>query len=162
MVICAVASSTMCGHALAGAALRRKKLVAELLTAMRILRIEIASALNSLEYSLKQTDQPLFVLVSENLASSSCVLDAWMTVRNRECVHGGCADCLSPRVLSALDRLFEQLGISGREEQAESVHNCILTLEESYAESKERAAQVGKLYTSLGFLAGLSLSILMI
>lgn len=162
LLIFIVVSCTMCGHALAGTIERRKRMLADLLTALRKLQIALTSMLEPLEEALKRTHFPLFEAVAERLPWERCAADAWDTVQNKECKRGGKADCLAPCDLSALDGLFEHLGMNGREEQAEAIQSCILVLEESLAETKERAAQTGKLYTSLGFLAGLSLAVLMI
>ena len=56
--------------------------------------------------------------------------------------------------------LFEHLGAGGRENQIECIRSIALQVEELLREARERASQVSKLYTSLGFLLGLSLVIL--
>jgi len=162
LIICIISVCTLCGYTLSGTTERRKKLLTEILRALSILNIELGTMLNPLETALKHTKLPLFKYVANELSSAECVLDAWINVRNRERIRGHHADCLTARDLSALDRLFEQLGSTGREEQNQTVCSCILSLEESMAEAKDRAAQVGKLYVSLGFLAGIALVIIMI
>lgn len=162
LMACAVAACTMCGHALAGSAERRRKMLCDLLRGLRQLRIELGSVRNPLEYALRQTEFPLFISVANALSHEKNVSDAWSSVRDRECRRGGKADCLASDDLSALDRLFDHLGASGQESQLESLQSCILFLEESLSDAKERSAQIGKLYASLGFLAGLALAILMI
>lgn len=161
LAACVVVACAMCGRSLAGAAERRCRILTDLLAALRRLRIEIGSMLEPLQGALIRTDFPLFSAVAQGLKAAESASAAWLLVKERESRRGGSADCLTQHDLAALDRLFENLGESGRESQAEAIGGCIASVEASLIEAKERSEQVGKLYTSLGFLMGLALAVLM-
>ena len=161
LMLCVIAACTFCGHALTRVSERRTQLLESLLCALRILRIEL-SGMISLGVALSETHCSLFLSVSEKLSSDKSAFEAWRNVRKSECIRGCKADCLTTQDLLALDRLFSRLGTCCCEEQNESILNCIASLEESYAQAKEHSCQIGKLYTSLGFLAGLAITILLI
>ena len=161
LILCIIAACTLCGHALAGTAEHRKQLLESILSALRMLRIQLNS-MTRLEDALAATQLPLFISVSKKLQFERSAWDAWSKVRHPEHIHKCKASCLTEQDLFALDRLFTHLGICSREEQTDSIQGCIASLEEAHSQAKERSDQVGRLYPSLGFLAGLALSILMI
>ena len=162
LVLCAVVTCTICGHTLSASTVRRQKLLSEILQALRILKVQLGTLLDPLEHALMQTKQGLFMIVAEGLPAAFSPRDAWIQAKTQACARGEQADCLGENDLAALDRLFDQLGSNGREGQMEAINSCILLLEGLYAEAKERSAQVGKVYTSLGFLSGLALALMMI
>ena len=155
-----IAACTMSGHALTSAAERRKRLLSGLLNALNALRISLGSLLLPLEEALRQTNFPIFLAVADALPGKESVVESWIC--EKEILHrrGGSADCLNDCDISALDMLFEHLGAGGRENQIECIRSIALQVEELLREARERASQVSKLYTSLGFLLGLSLFIL--
>lgn len=161
LILSVIAACTFCGHALAGAAVRRKQLLEALLRALRILRIEL-NGMAHLGEALSSTQLPLFLCVREKLSSEKNAFDAWCNTRGSECIRGHYADCLTSSDLLILDRLFSCLGTCSREEQSEMILHCISSFEESYNQAKDHSCQIGKVYTSLGFLSGLALTILLI
>lgn len=162
LLICMIAACTMCGYSLSGAAARRCMLLEELLRSLRTLRIQILHLLEPLPAALDHTGFPLFCKTAERLNESESAKDAWHAVMKFECAKGRQADCMNERDISALDKLFEQLGVSGCEAQNEAISGCILYIEETLTEAKEHRSQIGRLYTSIGFLAGLGAAIVLI
>ena len=162
LLLCVVLACTLCGQALSGAAERRRKMLEELLRALRTLRIQIFNLLEPLQTALTQTKYPLFAETARNLSREGSVGETWRLVRKEACMKGKYADCLTACDIAALDRLFDQLGGSGLETQNEAISVCIMSVEELLSDSKKHCAQVGRLYTSIGFLTGLGAAILMI
>lgn len=162
LAVCIVVAASVSGHLLAASAERRKRLLGELFGALKILRIHIVNASEPLNIALIQTNFPLFVLVSENLATSASVSEAWKIVRKTKCRRGGVGDCLAQQEIESMDRLFNHLGRSARSSQQESINACIASIEDILAEAGNRAEQVKKLYSSIGFLTGLAIVVMMI
>lgn len=162
LLICVIAACTLCGYAISESASRRKNLLGKLIGALRILRIEMYHRRIPLKDALAQTQFPLFHSIAESLEESETVFEAWEKIHKDTNVRGGATDCLMQNDRAALDRLFCHLGMSGCEEQAEAIDSCLYALQELLDEAKERVRQSSKLYSSLGFLTGLALAILMI
>lgn len=157
-----VAGCGLCGRSMACSAVRRQRLIGEMLDALRLLRVQIVSMLEPLDRALRQTDLPLFAATADALAGVDRASEAWRAVCARECRRGGAADCLEQGDRDVLDRLFEHLGESGRAAQDAAIRACIEAMEAIHAEAKERAAATGKLYGSVGFLTGLAIAVLII
>lgn len=158
--LCVMAACTMCGRAMAMSAERRYRFLLDTLHAIRALQIQIVHLLEPLERALRQTEFALFVRMAEKLAANVSAADAWREARNAE--RYNTTEYLADEEMRCLDRMFEQLGRSGREAQEEAMAVCLSALESAMTDAQNRAKQVSKLYTSLGFLSGLSIVILII
>lgn len=158
MMCCMIAACTFCGYSLASAAMARFRFLRELVAAMKKLRINIVELLLSVDLSLKQTNFLLFKKISDNLSQKRDLSEAWEAVASSESI----LKSLSDAERTVLDDFFRQLGGSGRVAQEETILSCVHFFETSSEEAKARAVRVGRLYTSMGFLIGLSISILMI
>ncbi len=156
------ATSALCGCALAGAAVRRARVLAEYLQGVRALRVQIVPLLEPLENALRQTGLPVFQQTAQNLSPTVNVHDAWKSVVSAQRVRGREMDCLSDQDLQPLDRMFALLGSCGRESQDEALRACAEAMENICIQAQERSAQVARLYTSMGFLLGLSIVILLL
>jgi len=157
-----VAGCTLCGKSFASAAERRCRLLFELLNALRLLRVGIVRYSEPLKNALRNSGSPLFARTAEALDASESIFDAWQSVKMRSMAHGCECDCLSAKELSALDRLFERLGESGRLSQDENVCACIAAIELIHEEARAQASIYGRLYTSVGFLTGLAIAVLIV
>jgi len=162
LLLAVVLAFAMCGRVLSGPAERRYKTLCELQRALRTLHIQVCCMLEPLQDALRQADFPLFLSVSDRLSAHESVMDVWRQVKRSECRRGKAADCLSEMDMNILDRLFSRLGSSGIEGQGDAIMGCISSVEAMLDEAKIRAAETGRLYTSLGFLAGLGAAILLI
>lgn len=152
----------LCGRSLAWSTVRRCRLLEETLEALRMLRIQIVHMLEPMDRALRQCGSTLFARTAEELSHSASVSEAWKAVRAHECRRGGSADSLLQRELDALDKLFGQLGESGREAQDAAIRACVISLETALDGARQRAATTERLYTSVGYLAGLAIAVLMI
>lgn len=158
MVLFIIAACALCGYSLAGAANEREKFLSELVAALRRLRIYIVDMIMPVEQALKQTDFPVFSAVAARIEKDRSLFDVWRMMAGSEKILAVISD--SER--KVLDGLFEQLGESGRNLQDEMLRGCIRALELYAEEAKERAGKVCRLYTSVGFLMGLAITILLI
>lgn len=158
--LCVMVACTMCGRAMAMSAERRYRLLMDTLRAVRALRIQIVCLLEPLERALRQTEFALFERMAEGLAANVSAADAWREARNADRRNG--TEYLADEEVRCLERMFDQLGRSGRDAQEEAMAVCLTALETALTDARERARQVSKLYTSLGFLSGLSIVILII
>lgn len=152
----------LCGRSLAWGFSRRCRLLEEMLEALRMLRIQIVRMLEPLDRALRQCGSPIFARAADELSIAASVHDAWKAICARECRRGGVADSLVRQDLEALDKLFGQLGESGREAQDAAIRACVASLELALDAAHQRAATAGRLYTSVGFLTGLAIAVLMI
>ena len=160
--ICIILGFTLCGRSMAASAERRRRTLEDLLRSLRALQIQICSSLEPLKSALLHTDFPLFKLVADKLTELGSAGEAWNIVRDSERQRGRMADCLTGQDIDMLNRLFLHLGESGLEDQHNSIADCIASAENLLNDAAERALQVGRLYTSIGFLAGLGAAILII
>lgn len=157
-----VVGSTLCGKSIAHAAERRYRLLFRLLDALRLLRVRIVQSCVPLDDALLSSGISLFSRIAGELDAADSVFDAWRSVKVRSCRRGGEGDCLATREIEALDRFFEQLGESGRAAQDEAIRACIAALELARDEAREQASSTGRLYTSIGFLTGLAIAVLIV
>lgn len=162
LCICIVIAGALCGRSLAWSAERRCRMLCEMVNALRMLRIRIVGQMEPLGRALEQSGLSLFSAVGKRLLEGKSALDSWHAVLREERQRGHDADCLTKPELTALDRLFECLGESGRAEQDQAVRACIEALEEIRIQAAERAAQTGKLYGSIGLLTGMAITVMMI
>lgn len=153
-------AAAMCGRSMAQGAQRRLHTILELLDGLRRLRIQMVERLEPLSRALAQTGSPILSAVSELLNETVGAYAAWQILCRRERARGGKLDGLTAREFETLDQMFERLGASGRNDQAQIIENCLAALEDSKREAQERAAQAARLYPTVGGLLGLMLAVL--
>lgn len=153
-------ASAMCGWAMAQGAQRRLRTILELMDGLKRLRIQMVEQLETLLRALSQSGSSILSAVSALISETVGAQEAWMRLCSKECARGGRLDGLTMRELEPLGRMFEQLGASGRSEQAQIIEACIAALADSRREAQERALQAARLYPTVGGLVGLMLAVL--
>ena len=151
----------MTGKSFAGTNARRAKLLAELMDALQLLKVHMLDRLMPLEAALSLSKSLLLIKVGEHVAKSGAY-NAWQTIKSREMKRGGIMDCLSVKDAEVLERLFEALGSSGRNEQRPIIDSAIKELGLLEAQARSESGEKGRLYTILGALAGVAIVIFII
>lgn len=152
----------MCGWSLSWAAERRCRILEEILRAISLLRYRTTDGLVPLEAILKSCECEPFVRLAEHLKSQHDLEDAWTSLCESERRRGGVMDSLSDTDITTLGRLFSRLGRVGSAEQNAAIVACSNELSQELIAAREHSASIGKTYTSIGFLCGLSIAILML
>lgn len=150
------------GRIMANAKKRRAETMGEILAAVRVLRIRMLNSMEPLSVLLRKSDSALFCDLGNSLWIGSTLSECWAEQKKAGCRKGGALDSFTEADLRILDGLFENLGKSGREEQAEMFARVIAEMEESQAGARKKQAEAAKMYTALGALAGLTVSILLV
>ena len=161
MALTAVAGSAWIGHVMAGCALRRTRTLANLLEGLEMLRVQALDRLRPLPEALRAGSCPIFQRVGQAMDSVGSA-EAWRQTRQRETRRGGLLDCLTAEDLEALEALFDGLGISGRSGQSallDGARKRFIVLEK---EAREQGRDKDRLYTTLGLLGGLTLTVLLL
>lgn len=160
---CAVViGCALCGRAMVSSLDGRCRLIAELIAALRTMRIHVTEHVEPLKSALQHSGSPLLEEVAKALAQNSEPTMAWARVRKDATNRGGVADCLGAKEIESLDQLFSQLGGTGKSQQDLALLRCIATLEEIEKAEKARLNESARLYTTLGTLLGLAIAVLMI
>ena len=112
--------------------------------------------------ALTLTGCPLLEKTGAAMTPGVSAGEAWKTVKAREDRRGGGMDALTREDREALDRLFEHLGESGREQQARLLNDAVTTLEGNLGSARAREGEAERLYGSLGLLVGLMLALIVV
>lgn len=159
---CAVIACALCGRALADSARRRAQTLKVLSEGLRVLHIHMTGMCEPVRNALEHTGNPLFALVAGSMEAGRSAGEAWRAVKPRALRRGGPADALLEKDILPLDRLFEHLGQSGREEQ-EALLNDVQQIIAGQCEiARSKAGEADRLYVSLGLLLGLMLALILI
>lgn len=153
------ASCAMAGRAVAGACVRRARTLAALIESVMRLRVDMLEKLLPLKAALGGGHEAMR-RVAEEMAGGSAS-QGWLRARESLTRRGGALDCLTAPDLEALTALFEGLGESGAAQQRILLTNALEGLEALRREADKKAREESKLYSTLGFLTGLSLAILL-
>ncbi len=153
-VACALA-----GRAVAGACVRRAKALAALAESVKKLRVDMLDKLLPLKEALKN-GHPAMRAVAEAMAGCGAGT-AWRRAKETLRERGAALDCLTAPDFEALGELFDGLGESGAAQQRILIASAMESLESLRREADKKAKEESKLYATLGFLAGLSLAILL-
>ncbi len=153
------AACALAGRAVAGACVRRAQALGALMDSVQRLRVDMLDKLLPLREALS-TGHPVMRAVSEAMARGGAG-QAWRRVQGALTARGGALDCLTRQDLEALSTLFEGLGESGAAQQRILLSGALDALESLRGEADKKAREESKLYATLGFLAGLSLAILL-
>lgn len=160
LAICVALGCALCGRALADAARRRANTLRALAEGLKVLRIHMTGMLEPVQCALAAVNCPLFSLVADAMGEGRTAGEAWRSVRREALKRGGPADALTEPDAKALDGLFDRLGESGREEQGALIGAARAQLEGLLDEAVRKAAEAGRLYTTLGLLVGLMLALI--
>ena len=150
------------GRVMANAKKRRAELLGEILAAVRVLRIRMLNSMEPLSVLLRKSDSSLFCDLGNSLWVGSSLSECWAEQKRTGTKRGGMLDSLGESELHVLDELFENLGGSGRDEQAELFGRVISQLEEMQDAARKKQTESAKMYTALGALAGVMIAILMV
>lgn len=143
----------LAGRALARANIRRCTLLAETMDAMQLLRIHMLDSLMPLGAALEKSTGYIFQETGRRLAGNSAA-EAWRELKAEQHIRGGRLDCLAESDIWALDRFFEMLGASSREEQRQVFETVIKELGALESAARGEGDKKNRLYTALGALAG--------
>lgn len=152
-------ASMLAGRAVAGACVRRAQTLGALIEALKKLEVDMLDRLLPLREAL-QGGHAAMRAVAE--AMKGCpASEAWRRAGAALTARGGALDCLTAPDMTALTELFDGLGASGAAQQRILIGGALESLEALRGEADRKAREESKLYATLGLLAGLSLSILL-
>ena len=155
-------SCTGVGRALSGARKRRADMLADILAAMRVLRLRMLNSMEPVGVLLRKSELFLFRELGNGLWEGSSLAECWEGMRAAFSKRGHPLDCLTAEDLAIMDLFFSNLGKSGRMEQNNLFASCIARLEEAQSAARNHFTDGAKLYTALGALVGVSICILII
>lgn len=147
------------GRALCMKERRRVELLNGLIKAMPVLRLYMLERLEPLEAALGETHNILLLHVRESMARGMSAREAWSSEAAELTKQGAMLDSLVADDIARLDILFGELGASGLSAQRLLLDSCEQGLSVLLKEAKARADDRAKLYTNLGLLTGLAISI---
>lgn len=157
VIIVACAAS---GRTISNVHKRRVEVIAELLAAIRVLRIRMLNSLEPVGILLRKSEAPLFQALGNSLGQGASLSACWEELRAASTRRGKMLDSLTESDLHILDALFMKLGTSGKEEQNALFSMIISHLEEAQEQAKNKNIEAEKLYTTLGALLGIGISVL--
>ena len=161
------AACALAGRAVAGACVRRAQALSQLLGSVQRLRVDMLDKLLPLREALQNGHPAMKAVAAEMATAMPAAMPAggagaaWRRARGALAARGGALDCLTAQDLDALGALFDGLGESGAAQQRILLSGALENLEALKAQADKKAREESKLYTTLGFLAGLSLAILL-
>lgn len=156
------ACCALCGRALCGRERRRVLFMESMKRALPMLSIDMLERLSPLSAALKASAQPLLVYIARAMDKGMGASEAWTAEKDALIERGQMLDCLLPEDLARLDMLFGGLGASGLSAQRQLLTDAGQAFSGLLEDAKKRADERGKLYTNLGLLAGLALSVCML
>ncbi|MDL2206588.1 stage III sporulation protein AB [Eubacteriales bacterium OttesenSCG-928-N13] len=164
LVACLVmtACCAMAGRSLCVKERRRVAMIDGLRQALPMLSIEMLERMLPLPQALRMSGQPLFIEIADGIESGMGAREAWIARRDQLVIQGEMLDCLMPDDLVRLDQLFEGLGASGISAQRLLLTEAERALDVQLTLAKKRADERGKLYTNLGLLGGLAISVFLL
>ncbi len=154
------AACALAGRSMANACRRRAGTLRALIESVEKLRLSMLDKLLPLREALGG-GHPAMRRVAEVMGPGGASA-AWLRIKADLTARGGALDCLTAPDVAALDELFSGLGESGVREQRILLSGALEALEKLRQEAEKKAREESKLYSTLGFLAGLSLAILLL
>lgn len=145
---------------MADVARRRANALRAIAEGLRVLKIHMTGMLEPVQTALVSANCPLFSLVAEGMGEGRSAGEAWREARRGAMRRGGPADALTESDIRVLDTLFDRLGQSGRAEQDTLLSGMTEEVEALRDRAAQKSIEAGKLYTSLGFLIGLMLALI--
>ena len=138
---------------------RRAALLSELFTVLRPLRIAMLERLMPLPDALRETEHISWIAIANSINDGMGVRSAWQQYRDEQLQPGHALDCLTDADLRLLDLFFDQLGQSGLIEQAVLMDIAETGMKRQLDEAQAQFHEQSKLYSNLGLLLGLGISI---
>lgn len=153
----------LAGRSLAASCFRRAQTLQSLGEAVEILKVHMLDRLAPLGEALKATGHPALLQIAQVMGEQGGGANAaWQSLKGHLTSRGQLFDSLSSEDVAELDALMGGLGLSGASQQRvllDASHKSFNRLTEA---ARKKAQEQGKLYTSLGLLAGLSLAIILL
>ena len=162
LALCVIVGCTMAGRSLAGSARRRAAVLKQLAGGLKILRVHVVIMFEPIRDSLRRTECPLLAQIADGMEDGASAVDAWLAIKPRLRRSGGPMDALTSADERVLDRLFVQLGQSGRESQDILISDAQLSLESLYESAHAKVFEAERLYVTLGLLTGMMLALIVI
>ena len=162
LALCIVIGSTLVGRTLSGSARRRAASLKEIRDGVKVLRVHTVSQFEPVRDSLRSSGCQLLAQVGDRMGEGLGSGEAWLSAKPGLCRSGGLADALSASDVQLLDRMFSQLGQSGRETQEILLSDVLLSLDQACDSARTKAGESDRLYVSLGLLTGLMLALIVI
>ncbi len=162
LALCVVLCGALCGKSLSDGARRRAQALRGIIEGVRRLRVRMTSMFEPVQSALQHAECPALAMVAEAMAGGKSAGEAWSSVRARAVRRGGPAEGFLDADRQAMERLFERLGQSGREEQDLLIADALASLESLYKDAQSKAAEADRLYVTLGLLIGLMLALIVI
>lgn len=158
--LCLIVICTSVGYSMAQTAERRCRQLSETIRAIRILSIQITVRLEPIKRALLQTEFEAFKTVADGIARGRTACDVWNDICIQRNGHG--INALDEGEKRRIGQMFSQLGDGSKVIQEELLTSCCAYLQNALSDAQIRAKEVSKLYTSLGFLMGVSIVILIL
>ena len=150
-----VVGASLCGRAAAGAARQRTVALRLLLEDIRVLRVQMVSMFEPVQFSLSRARSPLLAQVGRGMSEGKSAGEAWEKLRQGR-------SALAPEDREALDLLFRELGETGRERQELLLSGTAERLRQLLEGAAEQARRADQLYGALGLLLGLLMALVVI
>lgn len=152
--------STLSGYSIARGSQQHCKQLAEIIRAVKILKVQIVSMSETVGQALKQTNYLPFQSIAEKMEEYTGMDEAWRDAVGGS--NGAEGILLSDAEKKDVEQMFSRLGNCHHEMQEEILSSCCRHLEDALTDVRERTRQVSKVYTSLGFLIGLCAVVLVL
>ena len=141
---------------------QRASVLRGLTEGLRVLKIHMTGMFEPIQDALERSECPLLKSVSGRMRAGVSALEAWQAVSKERSRKGSATDALTESDRAILDRLFEHLGESGREEQDLLLEGTVQALEAQLEKAASSAAEADRLYLKLGILIGLMLALIVV
>ena len=163
LTLCVVLCGAFCGHSLTVAQRQRAALLRALTEGLRVLKIHMTGMFEPIQDALGHSDCTLLRSVSSQMSEGVSAWAAWQAVRKSgRGRRGSSVGALEESDCVVLDRFFERLGESGREEQELLLEGTVQALEVQCEKAEKKSAEADRLYLKLGLLVGLMLALIVI
>ena len=161
LALCIVLCGALCGHSLTVAYRQRASVLRGLTEGLRVLKIHMTGMFEPIQDALERSECPLLKSVSGRMQAGVSAREAWQAM-TKERTKKAAAEVLTESDRAILDRLFEHLGESGREEQDLLLEGTAQALEAQLEKAASSAAEADRLYLKLGILIGLMLALIVV
>lgn len=150
----------LAGRALSSSTARRVKELNALRDALSPLESKMLGELLPLSDALRAMRHETLTHVADLMEQKPLsVKEAWAEASDKAFSRSGTLDCLTKEDRAQLDSFFSELGMSGRAEQKALIERTRDALKILHDDALVRAKETGKLYSTLGALAGMALAI---
>lgn len=150
------------GRMLAGTQERRTRVLCDVLAGVRRLGVEMLDRRLPVRDALEACGGGIFLETAREMTGGAPPGEAYLRAEKRLSGRGAQMDCLEEGDLAALRRLFSALGESGVQAQRLMIQEACEELERLAHQARRKKEEHGKLYASLGALAGLALALLLL